>query len=250
MEIKQLTYSAEKGARSYMEDFHHLSSTSRGTLLSVFDGHGGADVAEFCDKESWVVFGNLIDSGTSPTDALFETIAQLSERIDANPYFESGTTASMVFIDSGRSEAIVAVIGDSPVVIHNPTKGTWFGPDHNVRTNPAEMNAAIERGGHMYGGYICNSNGVGLQMGRALGDKALKGILSRTPEVFVVDIEEGGWILVGTDGLFDPSHHSEKSLQDTVKLIIDFPNVTAQELVNAAVAAQTGDNVTAILARL
>lgn len=249
MEIKAITHDSAKGKRPYMEDVHFVTefsgSSLNGALLGVFDGHGGADSALYAVRNAISLFN---DTKGTIQDKLFETIAQLSDGIDQARY-EDGTTASLVYIDKGRGEATVAVIGDSPVIIQNPNKSTWFGPDHNVRTNPAELQAAIARGGRLYSGYICNDRGVGLQMGRALGDPALKGILSRDPEVFVVDIEEGGWLLVATDGLFDPAHQSSQDQVDTAKLITDFPSVTAQELVRGAVNAQTGDNVTAILAR-
>lgn len=250
MEIKSLTKAEAKGNRSYMEDTSVIDNHSdmKGHFLGVFDGHGGDDVSMYCEGAAADMFALFLSDGGIPTKALFSTVERLSSVVDSGMFY-GGSTASMVYIPSEGSEAYVAVIGDSPVIVYSPSKGVWFGPDHNVRSNPEEMNAAVARGGHMYGGYICNARGSGLQMGRALGDPALRGILSRIPEVFTVDIEEGGWILVGTDGLFDPAHQSDKALKNAVDLINNDPSVTAQTLVDAALDAATGDNVTAILVR-
>lgn len=250
MEIKSLTRAEAKGAREYMEDTSIVSTISsvdlNGTLLAVFDGHGGEFVSKFAALHVERFF--LQSEGIEITDRLFDTIALLSEYVDGEN-LPSGSTASIVYIDHGRAEAHVAVLGDSPVLVYSPSKGLWQGPDHNVRSNPEEQAAAIARGGHMYGGYICNRSGQGLQMGRALGNPHLKSILSRTPEVFTVDIEAGGWLLVASDGLFDPGHQSDKSLHDVSETLTKFPQVEAQELVDGALARRTGDNVTAILAR-
>lgn len=247
MELK-ITYAAERNGRQYMEDTFFFSKFENGDLLAVFDGHGGGASSDFCEQQAHKYFLENLEKYGKPTDALYETIALLEDNI-VNAGFEDGTTASLVYIDKGRKEATVAVIGDSPVIIYNPIKGTWYGPDHNVRTNPTEMNAAINRGGHMYGGYICNNAGVGLQMGRALGDKALGKILNKEPEVFVVDLDIGGYVLVATDGVFDPSHKGTTSLVKAAEYLKGDPSSGAEDLVKRAVEAKTGDNATAILAR-
>lgn len=250
MITKILTKHEAKGSRQYMEDAAFIDYRGlNGVLLGVFDGHGGANVAGFCDENAGSVFAGFLLDGITNEDALFKTIAELSRRIDANPRLSSGTTVSLVYIPEHGNEVTVAVLGDSPVIVHTPSKGTWIAPEHNVRTNVTELNAAIARGGRAYGGYICNDEGDGLQMGRALGNPHLKGILNREPEVFSVDIEVGSWILVASDGLFDPSHKDDAPMKDLIALVTDFPKVTAYELVEAAIAAQTGDNVIAILAR-
>ena len=57
----------------------------------------------------------------------------------------------------------------------------------------------------IHGGYMIEHfDGPGLQMTRALGDKALNNIIDRTPDVYTLPL--GRFVLLATDGLFDPSH--------------------------------------------
>jgi serine/threonine protein phosphatase PrpC len=89
---------------------------------------------------------------------------------------------------------------------------------------------------------------MGLQMARALGDSHLKGVLSTEPDINTVAMGKTGFVLVATDGLFDPTHHGfEKSKAAVLALIKD--GADAQYLVDNAVLRDTNDNVTAILAR-
>jgi serine/threonine protein phosphatase PrpC len=141
-----------------------------------------------------------------------------------------------------------AVLGDSPILIKTETL-VWSGPDHNVRTNPAEREAAEARGGYCDGAYLFrNMHSQGLQMARALGDSHLRGVISTEPEINEVPIVGSGFILVATDGLFDPAHRKfEESKRQVLALIKD--GADAQFLVGDAIRRQTHDNATAILAR-
>jgi serine/threonine protein phosphatase PrpC len=85
-------------------------------------------------------------------------------------------------------------------------------------------------------------------MARALGDSHLKGVLSTEPEIDTIPIVGHGFILVATDGLFDPAHRAfGKSLEWVFSLVAD--GADAQFLVGDAIRRQTHDNATAILAR-
>jgi serine/threonine protein phosphatase PrpC len=85
----------------------------------------------------------------------------------------------------------------------------------------------------------------GLQMTRALGDVACAKFLNRVPEVFTIYL--GDWLLIGSDGLFDPSHLSGDAYDDVLACIRN--GNSAEDLVRQAVALPTRDNVTAILWR-
>jgi serine/threonine protein phosphatase PrpC len=140
-------------------------------------------------------------------------------------------------------------MGDSPILIKDKDGKINISPDHNIRTNDAERRAAEDRGGFCDGGYLFASfDGMGLQMARALGDSHLNKVLSRLPDVYAVEINENSFVLVGTDGLFDPGHWNFKVEADAVVKLID-EGADAAALVTRAVNIPTGDNVTAILAR-
>ena len=188
-----------------------------------------------------------MDTCADPGEILRKTIKNLAQALID---YDSGSTASLVYIPEIGDEVYTAVIGDSPIII---LKGHdyWYGPDHNVRSNHAEAEAVRKRGGYIHNGYAMGRGVFGLQMGRALGDAELVDILSTEPEVNKVSIGQGAWILVCTDGLIDPGHNGV----DAKQAIIDRCNsnvhgeFTAEDLVQYAVGVPTGDNVSCILAR-
>jgi len=134
------------------------------------------------------------------------------------------------------------------VIVQTVNGGLWIAPEHNVRSNKAEADAAIARGGLIGGGYLMASYiGSGLQMSRAFGDASLSSVLNREPEIFTLNLDKYSWVLVATDGAFDPAHTSDagsKAVLDLVQYGKD-----AQSIVDRALAVPTRDNVTAILWR-
>lgn len=248
MRIKQITTASAKGIRSYMEDYAIQVTSEEGTLVAVFDGHGGHSAAEKAAEYFPVFFSAEMLLWKSMTASAFRAaIGHLASTLYPMP---SGSTLSAVYIPAAENVVYTAVLGDSPVLIGNKSE-VWFGPDHNVRSNEAEADAARARGGFITGGYLFASlSGQGLQMARALGDFELNKVLSREPELQVSLVGEDDFILVATDGLFDPGHKNFKASADAVVELIRNPSTTAQDLVNDALNRQTGDNVTCTLLRL
>jgi serine/threonine protein phosphatase PrpC len=84
-------------------------------------------------------------------------------------------------------------------------------------------------------------------MGRALGDAELSPILSHEPEISQV-FPVGEWLLIGSDGIFDPAHYDFKEAAEEIILAIELGD-DAPRLVERAVAKPTRDNATCILVR-
>jgi|SRR5208282_1300894 len=246
-----LTGATNRGQRRYQEDRHLMISAEEGLILAVMDGHGGADCSEKLEKNFCMVWDTIYSPDKTP-ELLFKELFDKFDMLTSS--METGSTMSVVFIPKANTgketQAHVAILGDSPVVIQQPD-GTWLpSPEHNVRTNLPERKAAQARGGYYsQNGYICyGPEGHGLQMSRAFGDRDLGKILSRIPEVYTVEL--GNWVLVGSDGLLSPGHDDSavQMLLDVVKMIEE-QDCNAEELVNYAVGIPTGDNATAILWR-
>jgi serine/threonine protein phosphatase PrpC len=85
-------------------------------------------------------------------------------------------------------------------------------------------------------------------MSRALGDVKLRHILSQKPETYCVNLDGDSYVLVATDGLFDPAHNDKSTTAVIGNLIRD--GYAAQHLVNYAMCTLANDNVTAILAKM
>lgn len=246
-----ITTATMKGQRSYQEDRLVVHQDERGTLLAVIDGHGGQLTAEFAAKHLVEHFNEQYELLTSMADqvdnlplAILEsTIVRLGERLQS---FDNGAVISAVF-SNDTEEIYVAILGDAPVFTRLADGTIHLSPEHNVRTNFEERKAAEARGGVMYNGYVCNSQGVGLQISRALGDRAMKGIISYEPQVY--SIVPNDFIVVASDGVLDPGHGDPQVVLKHLATMLD-DGAVAQNLVEDALIRETGDNATAIVARI
>lgn len=219
----KISYAQMQGPRSSQEDFLvHIPFYSQvnrcGHLIGVMDGHGGKEVAKYCEE----AIPQIFDS-----DALNirQELRRVAEKLDDHTAFsKAGSTLSIAVINESNGIVITAVIGDSPIIVVNDSGNIWLSDEHNVRTNIPEREAAIRRGAKYDGGYIYDSyNPLGdqIQMSRALGDCNLRKILDRTPTVNRQYINSRSLIIVGSDGLFDPNHKQsrESSAQSVVTLV-------------------------------
>ena len=240
-----ISYATDIGLRPYQEDRFVVCSDGEHPgiklLMAVMDGHGGPEVSEFLSASLLEYF--LTKGGGS----LRETIRLLSEQTEL---MEAGSTLSVVVISKAdETTAYIAVIGDSPVIVRDKEGRIIMSPEHNVRSNAQERDASIDRGAIYEGGYIWDPfTGRGLQMSRALGDSALSKVLSREPEIYEVELGPESFIIIGSDGLFDPSHADTKNQMERLVQMVS-GGADAQDLVNDALVRRTGDNVTAIVWR-
>jgi serine/threonine protein phosphatase PrpC len=239
-----ITTATDMGKRPYQEDQFVVSQVSDGLLAAIFDGHGG-DLTSTFAKENVV---GLWQSITGQPKVKMASVFRQLNKLTVNNH--DGSTASIVFIPTSGRSACIGIMGDSPVVIKDSEGKINISPEHNVRSNGPEADAAIRRGGILANGYLfANRFEDGLQMTRALGDKNLHSVLNRLPEIYTVKISKKvSWILLGSDGLFDPGHQSKLALNDVITAVDS--GSEAQNLVDIAVATPTYDNVTAILMRL
>jgi len=240
-----ISAASEKGKRPYQEDSFVVHETPEGWLLAVFDGHGGGEASERCVTIVSEVFDTVRKTVlvANLENIIREVFHVLNTEVED---FIAGTTASLVFIPENGKEAVVGILGDSPVFIQKRDGNLWLSPEHNVRTNDDERHAVQERGGFVSGdGYLFAFNSrCGLQLSRALGDREFSKVLNREPEIFRIPLSDDSFVLVASDGLFDPSHASCPS-REIGKEIGDGADAAA--LVERAVKKPTHDNATAIL---
>jgi serine/threonine protein phosphatase PrpC len=218
-----------------------------GILLAVFDGHGGHETAHWASEEFPGLFVDAIgEPKATPRKAFEAAILKLAIMTQAEG---PGSTLSAVFIPAKGNTVTCAVIGDSPIIIKDSKGKINIGPEHNVRTNEAEAQAVRDRGGFVVDGYAYDNRfGYGLQMARALGDSHLARVLSRKPDIYSVKVNKDSFIIVASDGAFDPGHYGfAKSAEVVVKLLEE--GAEAQAIVDNALAIKTGDNVSALVAR-
>lgn len=257
----KITHSTAKGGRYYQEDRFVIFNDDNGTFVAVADGHGGEATASYVAKQAEKVWKEA--TTTNPIlrfTAFFEILAKITDD------WLHGSTVSAAYIEN-EGDIYIAVLGDSPVVLHDEAgvSGTedtqtmnWLAPEHNVRTNLYEREAAEARGGIYVDGYIWYAKdkdevhkfsfaGPGLQMGRALGDKNMGPVVSHIPDLFRFQKPKNGFLLLATDGVFDPSHQDEDT--SVLKVVNEFKDADAEAYVNRAVKLKTQDNATAIMVK-
>ena len=232
-----ITCATARGPRPYQEDRFVTLTKGERSLLAVLDGHGGAEVAEHCAERLKTL--DMFPETKSGMLGMVQILAAETED------YEAGSTLSLVSVTP--EGAIIAVLGDSPIITLDSSWQLRVSPEHNVRTNLAEREATIARGGRYGGGYIWRGDS-GLQMSRALGDSHLSGILSREPEIYT--ITDPHWVLVLSDGVLDPGHaETSELIGDLQQLMETITEPTAQDVLDWAEARGLADNATVVLWR-
>lgn len=243
-----VTHATAQGPRAYQEDRFFSGrvprSDSQRWLMAVMDGHGGAHVANICSER----IGSLFRVSFKETEKNEDVLQTLVSKLDqATRNFTSGSTLSVAYILEDRDQVVVAVLGDSHVLVVDREGKIHASPEHNVRTNLEERRRAEARGGFYAAGYIHSQDGeYGLQLSRSLGDRHLGGVLSREPEIYTVQRPE--FVLVASDGLLDPSHRDIRALVAEVTKRLS-EGASSSDLLKWAEKRPLEDNATAVLWR-
>lgn len=246
---------SEQGKRSENEDRFLaalIESDRFGTiwLLAVIDGHLGSDTADALYRHLQAEFYNgLCISKGDIKKALQEAFNSLNARTEQDT---SGSTLSIAAISENEEKAYIAILGDSPVIgIAGGEEPLFISPEHNAGTNKEEREAVIARGGErglVYKKHIFAPGArYGLQVTRAFGNAAFGNIISKEPEIFVLDLLPESVFLLATDGIWKDRSKRTDEVFDLLKKI--YAGCTARELVWKAVSEYSSDNTTAIIWR-
>lgn len=243
--MKKITAVTRPGRRPYQEDrYTYMAVRGKGVsgaLLAVMDGHGGESVAEFCSKE----IKNKFYFNGNAEHSLRSLVEELNEATKSD---RAGSTLSVALVvkKAGALAVSVAVLGDSPVIIMDKDGLFIVSPDHNVRTNMTERLAAEDRGGVYEDGWIFRGD-YGLQISRSLGAAHFGGIISHESDIYTV--RNPKWVLVASDGVFDPKHNSAlEVLPDDLKSLAAL-DATANTVMKWAERRGLSDNTTALVWR-
>ena len=155
-------------------------------------------------------------------------LSALSKKFGGAMMDQSGTTATVMLVNSrGVEESVIfANLGDSRAVLSTQANGTLnavqLTKDHTA-SDLRERNFVVERGGFVkvHNG-VARVNGT-LVVTRSIGDAALAGYLSQTPDVFVFSKHElldrcgdlkgdtviPCFVILASDGLWDTVDNQE-----------------------------------------
>jgi serine/threonine protein phosphatase PrpC len=226
-----------------MEDRHVVTSgpTLLGELLfaGVYDGHGGAAVAQLAAERLHVYVFESLARGMGLEGALAEAYARLGSEARHAHVGSTACTAAL----AGRC-VTVAWVGDSQMAIVDADRVRFLSAAHRI-DDRVERERVAGQGAVFDGPYVMRGD-YGLMMTRALGDTWFHAVgLSSTPAVATIDLdsEDDALIVLATDGLWDVLDPD-----DIVRLFRVAPRDAdhAALLVGAAMSAGARDNVTVI----
>jgi serine/threonine protein phosphatase PrpC len=241
-----------QGKRPYMEDRYIAipQLTTDYGLFGVFDGHGGADVAELCEQRFPVIVRTMLAS-LPPDLALFKSFVALSHSLPEPAGSTSGSTVLMVLIHRATGHVWTAHCGDSRAIL-------GYGPTHAAqditldhKPNLPSEKARIESSG----GFVADVQGVprvlgNLAVSRAMGDKQYYPYVISIPDIrhFVLS-PSCQYMLLASDGLFDVmSTESVHQFVTTQQHNNQDPTSITRALIHYAFAhAGAEDNTTILL---
>ncbi|XP_072994927.1 probable protein phosphatase 2C 8 [Typha latifolia] len=178
-------------------------------FFGVYDGHGGAGVAQVCRERMHVVlaeeiarreegeWGEAMAASFSRVDGEVSAVMEGQEEEDE---MTVGSTAVVAVV--GRRRIVVANCGDSRAVLSRGGVAVPLTSDHKPE-RPDEMQRVEAAGGR-----VINWNGYRvlgvLATSRSIGDYYLKPYVTSEPEVTVTDRTEGDeFLILASDGLWD-----------------------------------------------
>lgn len=243
-----------------MEDAHisEPNLTQDTSLFAVFDGHGGDEVAKFCErhfvdtlKKSPAFqsgdFKTALENTFMKMDALLVGAATPGDgKGEAEEYSAAGCTAVVVLITPAN--ILVANAGDSRCYLYTDDgKTTPLSEDHKPDNAP-ERERITKAGGYVSNGRVCDN----LNLSRAIGDLTYKKnqkmspkdqIISAFPDVVTRAFQKDcRFLVIGCDGIWETVPANE-ICRTTAERILkkDKPNLieTAEFLLDRLIAKDT-----------
>ncbi|KEH32480.1 putative protein-serine/threonine phosphatase [Medicago truncatula] len=189
-------------------------------FFGVYDGHGGFQVANYCQERLHSALIEEIEARQSSLDetngrnnwqenwnkVLFNCFQKVDDEIETLAPETAGSTAVVAILN--QTHIIVANCGDSRAVLYRGKEAIALSSDH--KPNREDERARIEAAGgrviHWKGYRVL---GV-LAMSRSIGDRYLKPWIIPEPEVNMVQREKNDECLIlASDGLWDVMTNEE-----------------------------------------
>ncbi|KAG6576665.1 putative protein phosphatase 2C 8, partial [Cucurbita argyrosperma subsp. sororia] len=176
-------------------------------FFAVYDGHGGAQVAQVCrERFHRIVAEEIVARGEMDEAEWTRLMERCFERMDGE--VSSGAAvmktvgSAVVSAVIGKEEVVVANCGDCRAVLGRDGIALPLSNDH--KPGRADELKRIESAG----GRVINWNGYRvlgvLATSRSIGDEYLKPFVISKPEVTVTKrTEKDEFLILGSDGLWD-----------------------------------------------
>ena len=240
-----------------MEDcgrvYDHFMDDPYKSYFSLFDGHGGAEVAKYaCDHLHKIFSKYLSEHRTKVEKALKKSFLVLDEELKKFKNTDSiGSTATVIFINRetdamlGTKKVVYcANIGDTSCVLFSKSGCKKLSCDH--RCNDEGEISRIKKSG----GIIMNERLNGkLEITRGFGDFAMKS-KGLTCEPFINKIvlsESDKFVILCTDGVWDVVNEEDLFY---LTLNIEQTDQIARDIIKQAMENGSTDNMSCIVIKL
>jgi serine/threonine protein phosphatase PrpC len=227
--------------RPYMEDRVVTGVLADTLLVAVFDGHGGAAVAEHAVARVTALVQAALARGLQGEALGREVFPDLDLAMNG-----CGSTATLLWVRDRELGA--AWVGDSRAVL--VSQGGWrvLTPDHRIERSE-ERRRVLAAGAVIDPPYVVDPlTEHGLMCTRALGDRELRHIgITADPEVVTARLwDDDVGFVVATDGLWDVVANEEAA----ETCLNQAPQAAADRLLQMVIERQGHDNVTIVVGRL
>ena len=259
--------SCMQGWRVSMEDAHiaTLDIEKEVHLFCIFDGHGGREVAKFCEqkftqallananyksenyeealKETFLLMDQMLE-----TDQGKATLAQIKGEENPDAVCYAGCTANVLLIV--KNTYYVANAGDARSIIYNKS-GNFTPLSHDHKPDlEVESSRIVKAGGYIVDGRV-NEN---LNLTRAIGDLEYKRnsnlppqeqIITAYPDVMKKQFQEGDeFFVMGCDGTWEllSTENICKDIEELFNKETPIKDIVEQMLDNM-VAPDTSDGI-------
>nr|CCA20983.1 protein phosphatase 2C putative [Albugo laibachii Nc14] len=219
-------------------------------FFSVYDGHGGMEVAAFLQQnlhqeivkelsiqESDCTVENKLERAYIVTDVMCcKSVAGFA-----------GSTAITVLLlenEEHKKTLYTSNVGDSRAVISHRGKASRLSVDH-VATQPQEVDRIVKRGG-----FVMHDRVLGvLAVSRSFGDRTFKDYVVAQPNTSVKTLEPAEdypFLVIGCDGLWN--EFDDQEIIDFVSKIEHSEREIAAKMLTDLVLEKDGDdNITAVV---
>lgn len=242
------------GQRKENEDRFQVSQMTDNILyFAVFDGHGGPEAADFCDKYMEKYIKDLVTEENNLelvlTRAFLQVDKALRQHLNCSPNasgINAGSTATVALLRDGI-ELVVASVGDSRVMLCRKGKALKLTVDHHPERKD-EKERIKKSGGVVTWNSLGQANVNGrLAMTRSIGDFDLKnmGVIAE-PETKRISLHHvhDSFLALTTDGINFIMNSQE--ICDVINQCHD-PKEAAQRISDQALQYGSEDNSTIIV---
>ncbi|XP_056266351.1 protein phosphatase 1K, mitochondrial [Pseudoliparis swirei] len=199
------------GQRKENEDRFQVSQMTESILyFAVFDGHGGPEAADFCEKYMEKFIKDLVAKESNLEVVLTKTFLEIDKALARDLHFfpkvpgmNPGTTATVALLRDGI-ELVVGSVGDSRAMLCRKGKALKLTVDHTPDRKD-EKERVKKSGGFITWNSLGQPNVNGrLAMTRSIGDFDLKstGVIAE-PETKRVSLHHAhdSFLALTTDGV-------------------------------------------------